>query len=125
MSVVDTTSLLRITGHSTFHVSSISWTINKSGTGVSMNSVSQQFSYSIFPNPAADQLNIFLNLPRRSKLAMKVYSTDGKLVHQTDEKIMEAGKQQSALTVSNFASGTYLLVLQLNGQSFTEHWVKE
>jgi hypothetical protein len=125
VSVTDTTSLLRITGHSTIHVTSVSWMINKTNTGVTTTASNSEFSYQIFPNPVQDQLTVAMNLPRSSKVAFEVFSTDGKLVRAVSEMTVNAGKQAATINVSDFIPGTYLLVLKVDGQSFTERWVKQ
>jgi hypothetical protein len=65
------------------------------------------------------------NFRESSKVSAEIFSMDGKLIRTISESSVDAGKQTTTLNVSEFSPGTYMLVLKVGGQSFTERWVKE
>jgi hypothetical protein len=52
-SVYDNTTMVRTNNHSTIHLSTISWTINKTELGIS-DLRSKQYDFTLYPNPAED-----------------------------------------------------------------------
>jgi hypothetical protein len=125
VNVTDTTSFLRVTGHATKHFSTVSWSITKTKTGVLTQASNSEFSYSMYPNPATESLNIALNLQRRISIALQMFSTDGRLVYQEPTKNYEAGKQVLTMNVDQLPAGPYFFVMKIGDDSYTERWVKE
>jgi hypothetical protein len=123
--VTDTTSMLRVTGHAAMHFSKVSWTISKTKTGVLTHGSSTEFSHSIYPNPAKELLNIALDLPLKSTVAIQVFSTDGKLVQQESSSMQVAGKQVRTVNIEHLPAGPYFLVLKIGADSYSERWLKQ
>lgn len=71
---------------------------------VGINEIEQQKALAIYPNPAADQLNILL--PKSGEMALEVYSSTGQLVLK---KQLNSSETMNLHTVdlSGFASGLY------------------
>ncbi|MEY3850980.1 MAG: Secretion system C-terminal sorting domain, partial [Bacteroidota bacterium] len=53
-----------------------------------------------------------------------VYDITGKQVH-IDQSNRFAGNQQQVLNLSSLNAGTYILSVQLSGQSFTKRFIKK
>ncbi len=65
----------------------------------------------IFPQPAADELNIYLNRPGFSDVEIRVYNNSGQLVIE-DSFRKTLSIFNKAYDVSNFLSGVYYIVIQ-------------
>lgn len=70
------------------------------------------FSFSLFPNPAQDILNIQSNVPIEE---IKLFSTSGKLLHKTSD---------INLDVTGLASGLYFLSITANNHTITRKFLK-
>lgn len=79
VTIEDTTQLLRVDSHSTFHVSSVSWTINKIITGIkNITSSSSELYIEIYPNPASEIINFKLIGATGGKIKLEIYDMQGK-----------------------------------------------
>lgn len=81
-------------------------------------------AFSSYPNPVIDNLNLNYSLPQSSKVVCIVYDITGKQVH-IDQSNRFAGNQQQVLNLSSLNAGTYILSVQLSGQSFTKRFIKK
>lgn len=124
-SVTDTTALLRVTNHATVHISTVTWTINKSATGVALMPSDNEFSCAIYPNPAAKLLNVSLELEKRSSVVIGLFSLDGRLVRQISAKSLNPGKQMNSIDVESLIPGVYMISVQVGEYMHTQRWIKE
>jgi len=77
--VEDTTQFLRIDNHSTLHISSVSWSINKTITGIKkITSSSSEIIIDLYPNPASEYINIKLLGTANGKIRLEISDIQGK-----------------------------------------------
>ncbi|GJQ61084.1 MAG: hypothetical protein SCALA702_01370 [Melioribacteraceae bacterium] len=66
-----------------------------------------------FPNPFNPETKIRFSLNAESHATLKVFDIRGELVHKEQEKLYPAGGHEVSLNLSNFASGIYIVTLQV------------
>lgn len=88
------------------------------GVGNAVSSIHEnENSFSVFPNPANDEINIQLALSQNSLVQMQLIDLAGRVVAEiynasSTEKIL-----QQQFTVADLSNGTYLLKAMVNGQT--------
>jgi hypothetical protein len=87
---------------------------NDTLTGI--NELSNILNFSIFPNPASD--NIKINIPRKSEI--EILNIEGKIIKSfyTDEEL-------KTIDISDFASGVYIIRAQTDSGITTVKFIKE
>ena len=67
----------------------------------------------VYPNPSTNQeVNIYFELPRKTRVSVYVFGSDGKLVSQIlDEQTTESGKNLLNFSTSPLSSGVYIIRL--------------
>jgi hypothetical protein len=81
--------------------------------------VNPGFTFNIFPNPAGDQLNVWMEGVNR-KSEIKVYNLVGKLVMQ-----QQASNTLTQLNISKFPAGIYLLNVNNGTETKAAKFVKQ
>ncbi|MBL7904969.1 MAG: T9SS type A sorting domain-containing protein [Bacteroidales bacterium] len=71
----------------------------------------------VYPNPAADRVEISFNLSRNTCLKVQVLDLSGREILNHDTGILTAGTQKHALDVSQIPAGVYSLKLEASGRS--------
>jgi len=66
-----------------------------------------------YPNPFNPETKIRFSLKAESKVAIKIFDIRGELVKKEKEKLYPAGGHEVSLNLSNFASGIYIVTLQV------------
>ena len=85
-----------------------------------INNLSNDNSFSIYPNPSSD--NITINFTSASKnISVKIYDATGKLVKNMEN--LKAG--ESSITISELENGLYLINLQDGNNSVTKRFIKQ
>lgn len=123
-SVFDEATLLRVDNHATVHVSTVTWTINKSNLGIQTNAISTKIAYTLYPNPTNDFLNLAFDLDQPANISIDIVTLDGKIVQQLAEKKMASGKFEENLAIENLALATYIAVVKINGVAYNQTFVK-
>ncbi|WP_034043433.1 M64 family metallopeptidase [Wocania ichthyoenteri] len=101
----DTTTLLKVDNHETFHVYSVSWTITKSALGIDdITSEENNFNISLFPNPTNSILNLKVKSKNTVNLKVDIISLDGKKIKST--KI--SNYENNEVDISHLSQGLYL-----------------
>lgn len=77
--VVDNTTDVRIDNHSATHLTSITWTINRSNLGVS-NIESQMYDFVVYPNPTNEYLQIGSKQKNLGELSAIITDMSGRIV---------------------------------------------
>lgn len=77
----------------------------------------------VYPNPAADQLNIAFDLEKSQAVEMSLYNLQGQLVAQEVQQI--GGFTSAQINVSAVPTGIYLLTIQADGVTTTHRIVKQ
>ena len=124
VSVVDTNTLLRVNNHSTLHLSTVTWTINKVITGVQVSSSENRAEMKVFPNPAENILNISLEMERPEKLSLQLISLDGKISKTLLKDVSVRGEFQDTFNIEKLPAGEYLLQYKIGEVVQTERFVK-
>jgi hypothetical protein len=79
VTVEDTTELLKVDNHTSIHLSSVNWLINKDVTGIKdITSTSSQFIVDIYPNPVSEVINIRIQGDNAGKIKIEIYDLQGK-----------------------------------------------
>ncbi len=80
----------------------------------------------LFPNPAASKLNMMIETPLKSKLAIFILDAVGKVV-RTQTASVEAGANTVSLDITGLAQGSYLVKVTCGEdcQTITSKFVKE
>jgi len=73
-------------------------------------------SMDIYPNPANKNATIALNLINSSNVQLQVYNALGQLVYSMPAEYRNAGNSLTALDISNFASGDYIVKVTIGDQ---------
>lgn len=73
----------------------------------------------INPNPVNSQLNMVLILSENASLVYKIYTAEGREVKAVTASVI-AGRNTISTDVSNFAAGTYMLVIINNDERIAE-----
>ena len=83
-----------------------------------------QGTFSAYPNPTSDVLNLEVDYPTDVTVNLRVYNTYGKLVRDLGTMDLSNGKQIRQINVADFASGNYILELRhknaVNAVPFTK-----
>jgi len=78
----------------------------------------------VFPNPVTDRATVELNAERNLKLKVRLYSNNGNLVKEFDDKAIHAGKQLLSYQVGGFPAGLYFLVFESEKERLVKKLVK-
>jgi hypothetical protein len=76
----------------------------------------------VFPNPTRDQLNITYESKAASAVNWRIIDLLGRQLQSSSWQI-DAGKNRKTLAVDQLPAGTYLLVIEHNGQPHTQRFV--
>lgn len=71
-------------------------------------------SFSLYPVPARDRLNVLLETPRNMDVSVKIYSLDMKLVEEIWSGAVNSGDQRYSVDLGNglYVSGPYVVVVK-------------
>lgn len=83
----------------------------------------EQFNLTVMPNPVSNTLSIHMEVPEQTKVLIKLYSTDGKLVQKLDEEIIFSNLNLS-YDISRYASGVYYLELATSNNHIFKKIIK-
>lgn len=96
----------------------VDWVLSCTACGpVATNEVVKQLeAINVYPNPAADELNIQLDEVKSDDVNVTIYSMTGKkLVNQ----VLAQGSMQTSINIADFAAGIYLCEMEMNGEKNT------
>jgi hypothetical protein len=125
VSVTDTTSMLKVDNHATTHLYTVSWSINKTSTGIILSADENKIEYSIYPNPSSNVLTISTEIANKNNVSIDLISADGKLIQQIINKPMEKGIYTTTVNIENLLSGTYSIVFKAGEVIHTETFIKQ
>lgn len=124
-SVVDENPLVRTDNHAALHISTVTWTINKTNLGVHTDASTSKASIRVYPNPVSNLLTFNFDLENPATIAIDIVNLDGKTVQQLAQKKSDSGQFEEQLSVENLASGTYIAVMKIDGVPYSKAFVKE
>lgn len=111
----DNSPFLRVDNHDTFHIYTITWTINYSTLNVDViESKTNNYNISLYPNPTQDILNLEFESSTTSNLKVEIISIDGKKVKSTrlsnfESKQINISNLSQGVYITNFYSGNVLI----------------
>jgi hypothetical protein len=73
-------------------------------------------SFTVFPNPAHDQLSIGLDLKRPAEVELHLLDLLGNEVVEIIHEAFQAGHIERKLSLASVASGLYTLQAEINGR---------
>ncbi|MBE7443670.1 MAG: T9SS type A sorting domain-containing protein, partial [Flavobacteriales bacterium] len=81
-------------------------------------------NFSIYPNPATNNLTLLLNHNKTEILTVEIYNIAGKVV-QKKQLTTNAGVQQYNFNISDLSSGFYVLSIHSDNFKLTQKFVKQ
>jgi len=103
--VQDNSSFLRIDNHETIHVYTITWIIENTTLGIeSIESETNNYSVTMFPNPANSSINFMVESEKDSNLKVEIVFVDGKKI----KSMTLSNFQTNSIDISDLTSGIYL-----------------
>lgn len=106
VTILDATQLSRNESHSSIHLYMITWLINNTTTGIeNITSTSNNFIYNLYPNPAAEYLNIKIQGVVSEDLKAEILDLNGRLLSTH----VLSSEGINSLSLNGLTSGTYLI----------------
>lgn len=90
----------------------------------SINSVVKEGSTNIYPNPAANELNVELDLIKAAKVSFVIYNALGQSVQQIAAKDMSAGTSKTSIDTRALPAGMYYLNISTGEGSLQQKFTK-
>lgn len=78
----------------------------------SVSELQSGVSFSVYPNPAKDNLQVNFNLNEAKNVNVKIYNTLGELVFSNNEEQLSSGNHSFDINVSKLSKGIYYMNLQ-------------
>ncbi|SHK09357.1 M64 family metallopeptidase [Epilithonimonas mollis] len=108
--VYDNTTMVRTDNHSIIHLSTISWTINKTQLGVD-DVRARQMDFILYPNPAEDYVIIESKSGFTDKVEVKITDNSGRLIKK---QYVDLNKQEK-IDISKLNNQNYLINVYQKG----------
>ena len=103
--ITDSTNNLKVDNHETIHLYTVTWTINYSSLGIEdINSITNNLSITMFPNPTTDIVNFKFENNNNLDLKVELVSIDGKKI----TSLIITNYETQELDISNLSQGIYL-----------------
>jgi hypothetical protein len=117
----DTTTLSKDLYHPFTHSYSVLWNINNSYAGI--NEIKARLEFSVFPNPAADKINLKYNLLEESNMIISIVDLLGNTVIKGKANKQSIGKYENQFDLSSLSEGTYFLSIKINSEIINHKFV--
>lgn len=117
-SVYDNTDMVRINNHSTLHLSTIAWTINKTQLGVS-DVKSNEYNFILYPNPADDYIIVESKSILNEKIDIEILDNSGRIIKRQSvnsskkDKIDISKLNTQVYTINIYKKGQHILSKKL------------
>lgn len=112
--VTDNTALLRVDGHDTFHMYTVTWSIDYSTLGIdTISSEGNTIRINMYPNPVENILNVSVESRMQKDFSLTLTSINGK-------QLLSTNANSSGVTVINLeslSSGIYIVNIFQDGVS--------
>lgn len=93
-------------------------------TNVGINDIENKTNFSIYPNPATNNLTLLLNHNKTEILTVEIYNIAGKVVQQK-QLTTNSSVQQYNFNISDLSSGFYVLSIHSDNVKLTQKFVKQ
>ncbi|MBP0903446.1 M64 family metallopeptidase [Mariniflexile gromovii] len=115
VAVNDATGLLKVDNHDSFHVYTVTWTIDNSALGIKdITSEMAKYHIAMYPNPTSTLVNFAFESDKDAILKIDIVSLDGKKIktvlinnYQTNE--VDISHLSTGIYLANFYTGTTLI----------------
>ena len=77
-------------------------------------------AFALYPNPAADMVYVNFNLDQPSRVSLKLYGLDGRMVQSEELGTMQKGNHSYDLSLENQDEGLYILELNVGSKLYRE-----
>jgi hypothetical protein len=116
VTIEDTTQLLRVDNHSTIHISSVNWIINKIITGIKeITNSSSEIIIDLYPNPISQYINIKLQGVTKGKIKLEIYDMQGK-----KQKVCSLQNDEvNSINLDNLDQGIYFAKIFIENNLIT------
>lgn len=81
--------------------------------------------FSIYPNPVKNTATVKLYLDVATTVQLQIFSRDGKLLVNSDKRMLDAGVQQLYINTQAFAKGAYIIQVTVGNKTYKQTIVKE
>ncbi|QOW11514.1 T9SS type A sorting domain-containing protein [Kaistella flava (ex Peng et al. 2021)] len=121
-SVVDKNSLLKIDNHEVFHVSTISWTVNKTLSAIDVKA--NQRNFQVYPNPAKSQIFIKDETKNLKNITVEIYDATGR--NLKNPRVQNLSSTEVSVNVDGLLPQTYIIkVYENKALILTQKIIKE
>jgi hypothetical protein len=110
-SVYDNTTMVRTNNHNSIHLSTITWTINKTQLGVS-DAKSNEYNFVLYPNPSEDYIIVESKSIFNEKIDVEILDSSGKLI----KKQTINSTKKDKIDISKLNSQVYLINIYKKGE---------
>lgn len=112
VTVEDTTQLLRVDNHASIHISSVSWSINKTTTAIKkITSSSTETNIDLYPNPTSGSTNIRFDEATKGDTRIDIFDLQG-------QKILSFSNVNS-IDLQSLSQGIYVVRIYINNNLVT------
>lgn len=98
--------------------------LNFDGSTWGLNEATNVSALNIFPNPAADEVNVSFNINDASDLKVEVLDMTGKVIETVTESSQVSGLQKSTINTTDYAAGMYMINIATKEGSVQRKFVK-
>ena len=109
-SVVDNNPLLKVDNHQNLHVSTISWTVNKTLAAYDVNATKRNFQ--VYPNPAKSQIFIKDETKNLKNITVEIYDAAGR--NLKNPRVQNLSANEVSVNVDGLLPQTYILKVYEN-----------
>jgi len=111
VTIEDTTQFLRVDNHTSVHISSVTWSINRIATGIKdIRSSSSEIIIDFYPNPSSDLINIKITGETGGRIKLEIYDIQGK---KQKVQILPSTEVNS-IDMSDLNQGIYVAKIFIN-----------
>jgi hypothetical protein len=92
--------------------------------GLGLNKETGLGNIYVAPNPASDEMSVFVNSITKQNANLSIIDVTGKIVLEMPI-VINVGKNQTSISLSNLSKGIYTLKITGNQQLFTQNIIKQ
>lgn len=115
--ILDTTKYIRQSSHSRSHQHKVIWNFNSGTSGIEIREINKErFDLDVFPNPAADFVQLSGFLSNDSRVGINLVDPLGKIIKVKDDQAVPAGEFANRINLDqlNLASGLYHIRISID-----------
>lgn len=121
-SVVDENAMLKVDNHSTLHVSTIVWTVNKTLGTIDVNGAQRNFT--LYPNPVKSQIFIKDQTKSLKNITVEILDASGRTLRTPKVDYLSSG--EISLNLEGFLPQTYIIkIFENNNLILTQKIIKD